>query len=154
MLPKELIDKIKIGDELINFYDLTDLEKDSIIGSIPANLADELLKFINIYNNISNTISIITENSKYGIEGIPLRVFDNTLLYFIRSIYNDDLLNFYELQYNLIHKMHISHQHFLEMTPNECKIHINFYNLDMKKQEEAQSKSNSATSVPSMNNYR
>lgn len=152
---RELIDKIKIDDDIINFYDLTEVERDSIIDNIPANLTDEIIKFINLYQNMGNSINIITENNKFGIEQIPLKVFDNTLFTFIKSIFNDDLINFYELQYNLISKMNISHDHFLQMTPNECKIHINFYNQDMKRQEEAQSKSNGGTpSMPSLPKYK
>jgi hypothetical protein len=154
-LYKELIDKIKIGEEIVNFYSLTDYEKESIINNIPANLSDEILSFINLYQNIGNNISIISDNTKLGIDKILFRVFDNTLFTFIKSIYNDELINFYELQYNMISKMNISYEHFLDMTPNECKIHINFYNVDMKRQEEAQTKSNTSTpSLPSMPKFK
>jgi len=38
----------------------------------------------------------------------------------------------------------------MKMTPNECKIFINFFNQDMKRQEDAQKSSNSSPSMPNM----
>ena len=60
---------------------------------------------------------------------------------FIKAIYNDNLMNFYELQFNLITKMNISYDHFMSMTFNESRMYVAMQNKDTKKQEEAQKKS-------------
>lgn len=142
-----IIDYIKIQEQKINFYFLTEEEKDSIINNIPVNIITEMLNFVKI-NDIFNKINIITENKKIGLEGLKLSVFDKTLLLFLKSIYNDNLLNFYEIQYILMSKINLSFDQFMRMNMNECKIFINFYNRDMKKQQEEQQKSSSSSSVP------
>jgi hypothetical protein len=129
---------------------LTDSEKESIISNLPADISEYILNFITLNKEI-NKINIITGNLKYGIENVPLNFLDKTMFYFLKSILSQDLINFYELEYNLIYKLNINYEHFLKMTPNECKIFINFYNKDKKKEEEAQNKSNfSMPSMPSM----
>ncbi len=147
---KEIINTIQYDDEFINFSLLTDSEKESIISNLPADISEYILNFITLNKEI-NKINIITGNLKYGIENVPLNFLDKTMFYFLKSILSQDLINFYELEYNLIYKLNINYEHFLKMTPNECKIFINFYNKDKKKEEEAQNKSNfSMPSMPSM----
>ena len=145
---RDIIKCIKIGNEKLDFYFLTDEQIDIIINNIPASLTNEILDFIKINEEI-NKINIITENKKIGLNGISLNVFDKSMFLFIKSIFNEDLINFYEMQYTLISKMNISYEHFLNMNMNECRIFINFYNRDMKKQQEEQSKSQSSASMPS-----
>ena len=145
---RDIIKSIKIDKEELVFYFLTDDEIDNIISNIPASLTTEILDFIKINEEI-NKINIITENKKIGLTGIPLNVFDKSMFLFIKSIFNEDLINFYEMQYVLISKMNITYDHFLKMNMNECRIFINFYNRDMKKQQEEQSKSSSSMSMPS-----
>jgi hypothetical protein len=147
---KELINEITINEDIIDFSSLTDEEKESIIASIPANLANELLSFIDFCQKMSETINIINGNERLGIDNIPLRVFDKTMFSFLKNTFGNDLMSFYELQFNMMSKLHVSSDNFMKMTPNECKIFINFFNQDMKRQEDAQKSSNSTPSMPSM----
>lgn len=149
---KEIINFLQIQEENINFSLLTDSEKEDIIKNLPATISNNILNYINLNKDI-NKINIITGNSKYGIDNVPLNFLDKTMFYFLKSILAQDLLNFYELQYNLIYKLNINYKHFMSMTPNECKIFINFYNRDKKKEEEAQNKSNTMPSLPSMPSF-
>lgn len=143
----EIIDNIQIDDNLLNFNSLTDEEKDIIINNIPANISVEMFNFIKNIQNTFNNITIISENEKIGIQKVPLNVFDNTMFYFIKTLYGEELYNFYETEFNMIYKMHFTHEHYMDLTPNECRIYINFYNEDIKKQEEAQSKQSSTSKV-------
>lgn len=148
----EIIDNIQIDDNLLNFNSLTDEEKDSIISNIPANISVEMFNFIKKIQNKFDYITIISENENIGLQKIPLNVFDNTMFYFIKTLYGEELYNFYETEFNMIYKMHFTHEHYMDLTPNECRIYINFYNEDIKKQEEAQNKQSSSSKVskPSM----
>ena len=152
---REIINKIQVGDEIIDTNTLTDFEKDSIIGNLPASITGYILDFIRETQEITSKISIISENTKIGLENVPANVFDSTFFMFLKSIFTDDLNNFYELQFQLIHKINLSYDHFMAMTPNECKIYINLYNKEIKKQEEAESKTGSSMpSMPSMPKFR
>ena len=150
---KEIINKIEINGEIVNFSSLTDPEKDITISNIPAKVGSEILNFINS-NEELNKIDIIPENNKLGIQKFPLKFFDKTIFYFLKSIFGNDLMNFYELQFVLFTKMNITYDHFLKMSPNECKLFINFYNDDMKRQQEAQDKESSGNNMPSLPKLR
>lgn len=152
---QEVIDIIQIGDEAVNFFLLSNEEKEDIISSLPANISTEIVNFVKNIQDDSSEMKIIAENLKLGYDAVPLNLFDKTMFYFLKAIFNDDLHSFYELQFNMIHKMHFSYDHIQKMTPSECKLFINFYNKEMKRQEEAQSKSNgSMPSMPSMPRYK
>lgn len=155
----EIIDKIEIQDETLKFFNLTSTEKELIINNIPATISVDILSFIKKIQSSIGDINIITGNEKFGLETIKLSVFDKTMFLFLKSIFTDDLYNYYELQYSLSNKMNVSYDHFMKMSPNECKLFINFYNKEMKKQEEAQQKQGggsmpSLPSMPSMPKFR
>lgn len=145
---KEIIDKIKIDEEIIDFYLLTEEEKDVIINNLPANLAQELLEYIEFCQDISQNIDIIKGNDRIGLDSVPLRFFDKTLFYFLKNTFGNDLMGFYELQFNMMSKLNVSSDNFMKMSPAECKIFIQFYNQDMKRQEDAQKSSGSMPSMP------
>lgn len=149
---KEIIDKIEIDEHLLKFFNLTEIDKNDIISLLPAKFSSEMLNFVTYIQEIFIKINIISGNSKFGIQNIPLNVFDSTLFTFLKTIFGDDLISFYETEFNLIYKMKFSHDHYLKMTPNECKLYVNFFNEEMKRQEEAQSKQSSPAipSLPSM----
>ena len=52
---KELIKEIKIEEDNVDFYSLTDEEKETIISNIPANLAQEILNFLEICQKVDLT---------------------------------------------------------------------------------------------------
>lgn len=145
---KEIIDKIKIDEDIIDFYSLTDEDKDHIINNLPANLAQELLEYIEFCQDISQNIDIIKGNDRIGLDSVPLRVFDKTLFFFLKNTFGNDLMGFYELQFNMMSKLNVSSDNFMKMSPAECKIFIQFYNQDMKRQEDAQKSSGSMPSMP------
>lgn len=152
---REIINKIEIENEIIDINSLTDFEKEAIISNLPANISVHIMEYIKNIQEVTSKTYIIAENSKLGLENIPANVFDSTFFMFLKSIFADELPNFYELQFQLIHKIHISYDHFMSMTPNECKIYIKLYNNEIKKQEEAESKaSSSMPSMPSMPKFR
>jgi len=145
---KEIIHKIKIEDDDIDFYSLTEEEKENIISNLPANLAQELLGYIEYCQEISENIDIIKGNERIGLDSVPLRLFDKTLFMFLKNTFGNDLMGFYELQFNMMSKLNVSSDNFMKMSPAECKIFIQFYNQDMKRQEDAQKSSGSMPSMP------
>jgi hypothetical protein len=145
---KEIINTIVIDDQIVNFSCLTEEEKDSIISALPAEISGEIYNFFNL-NEDFNKIYLIAGKNNIGLDPISLNLYDKSMFYFIKTIFTDDLMNFYEMQYNVITKINVSYQQFCEMTPNECKIYINLYNRDMKKQEEA-----NKTSMPSIPKFK
>jgi hypothetical protein len=151
----EVINKIEVENDVIEFYSLTEEEKLSIISNIPAVLSNDILSFVQNSQENLTKISLINKNAHIGIEEININCYDSTLFLFLKSIFKDDLMNFYELQFNMMTKMNVSNDHFMSLTPNECKLFVKFYNEEKKKEEEAQSKQQSSMpSLPSVPNFR
>jgi len=75
---------------------------------------------------------------------------DNTLYYFLKNIFSEELGSFYELMYSMIKKLNFDYNSFMNVTPNECKIFINYYNSDIKREDDANR--GSMSSMPSMPN--
>jgi hypothetical protein len=133
---------------------LTEEEKDVIINNLPANFAQDILSFIEDCQEISESVDIIKGNERIGLDSVPLRFFDKTLFMFLKNTFGNDLMGFYELQFNMMSKLNVSSDNFMKMSPAECKIFIQFYNQDMKRQEDAQKSSSSMPSMPSMPKIR
>lgn len=151
----EVINKIEIENDVIEFCYLTEEEKLNIISNLPATLSNNILSFVQESQESLTKISLINKNSHIGLEEVSINCYDSTLFLFLKSIFKDDLMNFYELQFNMMTKMNVSNEHFMSLTPNECKLFVKFYNEEKKKEEEAQSKQQSSSpSLPSIPNFR
>lgn len=129
---------IQDGDNTYYFDDMSLREQQALLASLPADVLNSVLANINKNQTVIQDTFLIKENLNIGIESLPLGLYDNSLFAFLKSIYAEDLMGFYELQYSLITKLHISYDHFMQMTPNECRVFINMHNKEMKKQEDAQ----------------
>ena len=129
---------IRDNNDVYYFDDMSNKEQQALMSSLPAEVLNDIIDCINKNQSIIKDTYIIRENADIGIDAIPFGLYDNSLFVFLKSIYAEDLMGFYELQYSLITKLHISYDHFMQMTPNECRVFINIHNKEMKKQEEAQ----------------
>jgi hypothetical protein len=146
---KYVIDEVIINDEKYVLNHLTEEEVDMVITNLPAKFATDILNYIRYITKISEEVAIISENEKTGMKRVAFGLIDNTLFYFIKNIFTEDLNNYYELMYSMIKKLNLDYNNFMQITPNECKMLINFYNADMKREEDAQ-KGISAPKMPTM----
>jgi len=152
-LYKEIIDKIVVDDKIINFNFLTNFDKDDIISNIPLNSSNDIFNYIKNSQNLLSNFNIISKNDKIGLDNVQLNLFDSSLFFFLKSIFKDDLLNFYELEYNMVSKMNFTIDNFMKLTPNECKLFIKFYNTEKKKEQDSNNEA-SKNNVSSMNKYK
>jgi hypothetical protein len=139
---------IQDQNDVYYFDDMSSVEQQTLLASLPADVLNNVIECINKNQNIMRDTYIIKENTDIGISALPLGLYDNSLFSFLKSIYSEDLMGFYELQYSLITKLHISHDHFMQMTPNECRVFINIHNKEMKKQEDAQKSNDPKSRFP------
>jgi hypothetical protein len=134
---RHLIDEIVIDDTLYKVSDLSNQELDSILQNLPAEISSGILNFIQDLNDLSRKLNIFDGNEKLGIQKISMGFLDNTLFYFLKNIFSEELGSFYELMYSMIKKLNFDYNSFMNVTPNECKIFINFYNSDIKREDDA-----------------
>lgn len=147
-LPKHFI--ISKTDDIIfnciskvdNIYtnSLSIKEKDLLYKSLPASLYNSIKDFIYNYKNYFENLNFFQLASLFG-EDFKLNPFNRSLIEFLKIIFSDNLMYFYELQFNLITKLNITYDHFMSMTFNEARMYIAMQNKEVKKQEEAQKKS-------------
>lgn len=137
---------IQIDKDLIQMNQVTSKVRESILNFIPAKLFDQVTKFIDITTKSMEHINIINGDDKLGIGKVEFNIFNNTLFEFIKAIYNEDLLNLYKMQYILMSKLNFDNDTYLNLTPNESQIHLNFYNEELKQQQDEYDKTNKDTS--------
>lgn len=136
---------IKIND--VNLDSFTESDKESLFKLIPASIYNDIKSFI-----INNT-EYIEQQNIFNISVVDtfkdfkINPFNNSLIEFLKNIYSDNLMNFYEMQFNLITKLNISYDHFMSMTFNEARMYIAMQNKEVKKQEEAEKKAQGKLSL-------
>lgn len=132
----------------IDEFNMSHMHDIDLASMLPANIFTYIKNYVINTKNLLDNYSILDKKMYSSIEEWPLNVYNNSLFDFLKLIYHDNLMNFYEMQFNLITKMHISYDHFMSMTFNESKLFINLQNKEIKKQEEAEKKKNSGYPLP------
>tara|TARA_R110000868_G_scaffold54509_8_gene170305 strand:- start:4618 stop:5469 length:852 start_codon:yes stop_codon:yes gene_type:complete len=140
------IQSIEIDKDLIQMNQVTSKIRESILNFIPAKLFNQIINFINITTKSLEHINIITANTKLNINKVEFNIFNNTLFEFIKAIYNENLLNVYKMQYILMSKLNYDNDTYLNLTPNESQLHLNFYNEELKQQQDEYNKNSKASS--------
>jgi hypothetical protein len=147
---RHIIDEIIIDQNLYKVSDLSDQELDLILQNLPAEISSGILNYIQDLTNLSRKLNIFDGNERLSIQKVPMGFLDNTIFYFLKNIFSEELGSFYELMYSMIKKLNFDYNSFMNVTPNECKIFINYYNSDIKREDEANR--SSMSSMPSMPN--
>jgi hypothetical protein len=149
------IDTFKIGVENINFllqpYKLL-FTDEPVLDSIATveykgqNITDLklikelLLKNVNLRNYIAQELLlkdgqsqhyiIKNNNTSLNLADLPVRVYDNTLFFFVRSIYLPYCKGLYDKQYNLMRFGNFSYSDLQQLTPAESDIFLNLFKQD------------------------
>ena len=76
----------------------------------------------------SNYKLIENRNKDIAIKDIPVRLYDNTLFLFLRSIYLPFCRGVYVKQYDLMKKLNIDFKSIKDLTPLEGEILLNLHN--------------------------
>lgn len=139
-LIEQSIIKVHHDDIITAFNQFTPSERASFVDSLPAETLHSIVQHIKHVQQVTGEMYLIPHNKTIGLEGVKLGLYDNSMIEILRSLFAEDLMNFYEMQFSLITKMRVTYEHFMKMTPSESKIFVNLYNKDIKKQEEAMNK--------------
>ena len=140
------IQSIQIDKDIIQMNQVTSKVRESILNFIPATLFNQIINFIDITTKSIEHINIITANPKLNISKVEFNIFNNTLFEFIKAIYNENLLNVYKMQYILMSKLNYDNDTYLNLTPNESQLHLNFYNEELKQQQDEYNKNSKDSS--------
>jgi len=119
------IKTLKINDQVISSFN----EIKTLLHSfdnIKNYLAQELVK----YDNNSQDYIIHNENKTINLNSIRVHVFDNTLFFFLRSIFLPYCKGLYEKYYNLMKYTKLDFYSINSLTPGESEIFLNLYKQD------------------------
>ena len=97
-----------------------------------------IIKVVEIINKIrdKNSVPILDNVSE-------INVYNASILYFLREIFNSDLMEMYEFEYNITQRLNLKGSDLMYYTLPELKINLNFYTKEQQEKAEAENSRNS-----------
>lgn len=96
-----------------------------------------IIKVAGIINEIKDKSSIVILENRAEIN-----VYNASILYFLREIFNSDLMEMYEFEYNISQRLNLKGKDLLHYTLPELKISLNFYTKEQAEKAEAENSRN------------
>jgi hypothetical protein len=130
----------------LNGKDVTNI-KNQITEHLPITILKDIKDYINEFSKTLQDIKLLSIQSPFAktennIE-IPLNLFSNSIIEFLKICFKRNLLSIYELEYFLLSKLHIDYELVKTSTPAELNIYINMFKEE-KQEEEKTHRSNKA----------
>lgn len=116
---------------------------DQVIDHIPVIVLRDIKEYFIHFSNYIKNINIISIQSPFVITEfveIPLNLFSNSIIEFIKICFKRSLISFYELEYFLNNKLNLDFELIKTSTPAELDIYVNFYKDEREKEESAERK--------------
>ena len=82
------------------------------------------------YDNGHSHYIIQNSNTQLNLTNLQVRLFDNTLYFFLRSIFLPFCRGLYEKHYNLMKYTKLSYESLVTLTPSESDIFLSLYKQD------------------------
>lgn len=76
---------------------------------------------------LSNHYLIKKEDNRLTLQNVSVKIYDNTLYYFLRSIYLPFCKGLFKKKFKLLKHIGLDHATIDKMTPAECEIYVNQY---------------------------
>lgn len=107
----------------------TSNEIKSLLSAFP-NLRNYIAQQLVLKDNEIPHFIIQTNNQQLNLNNLQVRLFDNTLFFFLRSIFLPFCKGLYEKHYNLMKYVKINYRDLSNLTPSESDIYLNLYKQD------------------------
>jgi len=96
-----------------------------------------IIKVVGIINDTRDKSSVaILDN------GAEINVYNASILYFLKEIFNSDLMEMYEFEYSITQRLNLRGSDLLHYTLPELKINLNFYTKEQEEKAEAENSRN------------
>lgn len=111
-------------------HNITDKTLITTLLTSNANLKNYIAQELLLNDGESQHYIIRNTNTTLNLSNLPVHVFDNTLFFFIRSIYLPYCKGLYEKQYHLMRFGNFSYNDLQQLTPAESDIFLNLFKRD------------------------
>ena len=114
--------------------------KDKVIEHLPAAVLIDIKAYLTNFNERMTDIKLLDIRSPFALNQaveIPLNLFSNSIIDFLKMNFRRNLLSLYELEYFLINRLNLSHDLITEVTPAELNIYINLFKDEKREEEKA-----------------
>jgi hypothetical protein len=122
----------------------TDIITDQLTDRLPALVLTDIKQYINYLSDNLRDINLLSIQSPFSPTAsainVPLNLFTNSIIDFLKIVFKRSLLSIYELEYFLINKLNIDFELIKTSTPAELNIYINFFKDEKEKEDQAERK--------------
>jgi len=129
----------------LNNNDVTNI-KEQIIEHFPITVLKDIRDYIDFFSDSFYNLSLLSLQSPFAkvdnMVTVPLNLFSNSIIEFLKICFKRSLLSFYELEYFLNHKLNIDYDLIKVATPAELNIYINFFKEEKAEEEKRERKKN------------
>lgn len=131
------IRRLKIGENEYNLSDLDFYSLTRIIESLPKNVSEDILLYLETQENKINQVKYILVTNPYTEKLIEqsMSLNDNILMKILKLAYKEDLHTLYKSIYYMVHALHFDPSYVEELTVNEKQLHWTFYLADQKEKQ-------------------
>ena len=147
LLPDENFDvisrnirRLKLGNDTINFSELKIFEKERVLQNLDASFSGEILKFTQKITKLFENTLLFEDMEIKDFKNIKLNPYNESIVQYLVSIFNYDLMSIYELEYILIRRLRFSLSDLKDMTIIEAELHLNLYKKELDTIENMQKK--------------
>jgi len=117
----DIVEEVIVKDSITNYKNLNITEQKEIILRLKREIKQKLRRHIQKHSPYFS-ISTIKE-----IENIKLNLFNNSAFYFLKTIFTTSLSNYYTKLYHISHKLNLTYDNFLSLTPSETDLLLAIY---------------------------
>lgn len=122
------IQKVKIGNKSLTFYELPAAEQSQILDNLPVEVFNKIKAYIESISNDLLDVTVIAENKAVGVERFGINIISNGLIELVANIFTTDLNQFYKLLYYFQNTITPGSNIFFDLSPIETKIILNQHN--------------------------
>lgn len=133
---------MKHGKDEVFLHLLSDEEKNKLYEILPPTISSHLVSYADKVIEKMGEITVIPNNIVTKTEETRIRLVSNGPIMLISQLFNQDISSFFEFLYHFVNKIGGSVEDFFKLTYSDCKIILDFYVEEVKKQNDEMNKAN------------
>jgi hypothetical protein len=145
------IDKLIINNKEINFKDIGFERRVEIVDTLPLFLTSKIYESLLLTETELSKTKLLVIPSPYSktlVVDLPVTSNTNILLEFCKLIFNDDLINLYKINLNLISKANFTPDYADSITPAEQLLYWNLYVQQVQEEIAASNTKTNNSNIP------